>query len=220
MVQAEAILPPGQSGFVSVPGLADGSGSPHLYDQQQPFIDFDRRSFMFGSASGAPETPKAGVAIRRDAVGVPEITADNANDAWLGAGYAVAQDRLFQLELFRRATTGRLSEILGKDYLDDDLIARRDYYTADERQAMFDALPEQLRQSAEAYRDGVNAWVDHVLTSPQDCPASSSRPAPCRRTGRPTTRSPSASSSRARCRAATARSCATWHPSSRTGRGS
>ena len=38
--------------------------------------------------------------------------------------------RVFEvLELFRRATSGRLAEILGDSYLDDDLIARRDYYT-------------------------------------------------------------------------------------------
>ena len=54
---------------------------------------------------------------------------------WWGAGYAVAQDRLFELELFRRATTGRLAEILGKGYLDDDLVARRDYYTPAELDA-------------------------------------------------------------------------------------
>ena len=40
VLRAESILPPGQSGFVSIPGLADGTGSPHLYDQLQPFIDF------------------------------------------------------------------------------------------------------------------------------------------------------------------------------------
>ena len=38
--QAQSILPPGQSGFVSLSGVASGTGSPHLYDQTQPFIDF------------------------------------------------------------------------------------------------------------------------------------------------------------------------------------
>ena len=67
--------------------------------------------------------------ITRDAHGVPSVRGASDYDAWWGVGYAVAEDRLFQLELFRRATSGRLAEILGQEYLDDDLVARRDYYT-------------------------------------------------------------------------------------------
>jgi hypothetical protein len=36
--RAQSILPPGQSGFVSSSGLADGSGSPHLKDQLPLFL--------------------------------------------------------------------------------------------------------------------------------------------------------------------------------------
>src|SRR2546421_3703015 len=108
VTRAESILPPGQSGFVSAPGLADGSGSPHLYDQLQPFIDFRWKSAMFG-APGSAETPRAGVRIVRDGAGVPDVTGATQGDAWWGAGYAIAQDRLFELELFRAATEGRLS---------------------------------------------------------------------------------------------------------------
>ena len=42
IVRAESILPPGESGFVSLTGLVQGTGSPHLYDQQSPFIAFQR----------------------------------------------------------------------------------------------------------------------------------------------------------------------------------
>ena len=104
--------------------------------------------------------------IVRDRYGVPAITGASDSDAWWGAGYAVAQDRLFQLELFRRATSGRLAEILGDTYLDDDLIARRDYYTDAELDAMIARIPPQLRQRAEAYRDGVNAWSAKVRSRP------------------------------------------------------
>jgi acyl-homoserine lactone acylase PvdQ len=169
IVRAEAVLPPGQSGFVSVPGVASGTGSPHLYDQQPLFIGFRRRSFMFAQPGGT-ETPKPGVRIVRDAWGVPQITGDTEVDAWWGAGYAVAQDRLFELELFRRATQGRLAEILGKDYLDDDLVARRDYYTPAELDDMYARMPAPLRARTEAYRDGVNAWIQHVSQDPADMP--------------------------------------------------
>lgn len=161
VLKARDVLPPGQSGYVSVGGVASGTGSPHLTDQIELFSNFEYKDHTFNQP-GETEVPRAGVSIVRDAYGVPAITADSDYDAWWGVGYAVAQDRLFQLELFRRATSGRLSEILGSTYLDDDLIARRDYYTDPEIDSMLAEIPTELRSRAEAYRDGINAWIEHV----------------------------------------------------------
>ena len=169
ILQAETVLPPGQSGYVSVPGVASGTGSPHLNDQTSLFTSFGFKSALFNQG-GETELPKAGVKIVRDRYGVPAITGASDADAWWGAGYAVAQDRLFQLELFRRATSGRLAEILGDGYLDDDLIARRDYYTDIELDQMIARIPASLRQRAEAYRDGVNAWSSKVRSDPSLLP--------------------------------------------------
>jgi penicillin G amidase len=168
-LEATAVLPPGQSGFVSLAGVASGTGSPHLTDQVDEFVNFDYRPFGFNQP-GETESPRSGVSITRDSYGVPAITAQDEYDGWWGVGYAIAQDRLFQLELFKRATSGRLAEILGSSYLDDDLIARRDYYTDAEIDAMIAKIPEPLRRRSEAYRDGVNAWIDHVRSNPQDLP--------------------------------------------------
>jgi acyl-homoserine lactone acylase PvdQ len=123
IIRGVNILPPGQSGFVSTAGLASGTGSPHLYDQQPLFTRFQWKSEMF-DRGGSMSSPRAGVTITRDAYGVPDVHATDAHGLWFGAGYAIAQDRLFQLELFRRATRGRLAEILGKGYLDSDIHAR------------------------------------------------------------------------------------------------
>jgi len=169
VVRAESVLPPGQSGFVAPTGVTSGTGSPHLNDQTALFVDFKRKPFLFNQP-GEAEQPRADVKIVRDAYGVPAVTAPTDDALWWGAGYAVAQDRLFQLELFRRATTGRLAEILGEGYLDDDLIARRDYYTREERQRMLDAIPPRLRSRWANYRDGINAWIQHVRGNPQDMP--------------------------------------------------
>jgi hypothetical protein len=46
-ITATSSLPPGERGFVSIPGLFKGTGSPHLYDQQQPFIALARKNAMF-----------------------------------------------------------------------------------------------------------------------------------------------------------------------------
>ena len=160
-LDALGILPPGQSGYVSIPGVASGTGSPHLTDQVPLFEDFEYRDITFDQP-GATESPRSGVTISRDDYGVPTITGETEDDGWFGVGYAVAQDRLFQLDLFRRATSGRLSEIVGPGFLDDDLIARRDYYTDAEVQAMLDEVPQRLVERTQSYADGINAYIDEV----------------------------------------------------------
>ena len=110
--QAESVLPPGQSGSVSVAGLPRGTVSPHLNDQTQLFTAFNFKSALFNQP-GETQTPRAGVRSCAG-YGVPSITGATDFDAWWGVGYAVAKDRLFQLEPFRRATSGRLAEILGE----------------------------------------------------------------------------------------------------------
>jgi len=169
VLRSESVLPPGESGFVSTPGLADGTGSAHLYDQLDPFIQFRRKSAMLGEP-GVSESPRTGVRIVRDRFGVPAVYGANMDGAWWGAGYAMAQDRLFQLELFRRATTGRLAEILGESYLDTDIASRRDYYTPAELDGMLHRLPAGLQARFFALRDGINAWIQHATTHPADLP--------------------------------------------------
>ena len=169
VLKAEAVLPPGESGFVSIPGVATGTGSPHLADQTDLFTSFQLRPFGFDQP-GESETPKAGVTITRDAYGVPRIDAESDDGAWWGVGYAAAEDRLFQLELFRRAGNGTLAAVLGKGYLDDDLIARRDYYTDAEIDAMVAHVPAELRSRLVAYKDGINAYIDSLTTKPLERP--------------------------------------------------
>jgi penicillin G amidase len=167
--RAESVLPPGQSGFVSVSGVASGTGSPHLLDQTDLFLNFRFKPATFNQP-GDEESPRPGVRIVRDRYGVPAITGETDDDVWFGAGYAVAQDRLFQLELFRRATTGRLAEILGRDYLEDDINVRRDFYTGAELDEQIAKLPENLRARFTSYVDGVNAWIEEVRDDPRKLP--------------------------------------------------
>jgi penicillin amidase len=170
VLRAEAVLPPGQSGYVSIPGVASGTGDPHLTDQTDLFKNFELRPFGFDQPATSTEAPAAGVRIERDAYGVPNVTGSTDRNAWFGVGYAAAEDRLFELELFRRAAEGRLAEILGSTYLDDDLIARRDYYTDAEVDAMVARVPPLLQQRFIAYRDGINAYIDYLQTHPSEIP--------------------------------------------------
>lgn len=168
--QAQDILPPGQSGFVSNAGLASGTGSPHLKDQTPLFLRHVFKSEMFGSPAVTSESPRAGVTITRDRFGVPDVHGKTQSDVWFGAGYAMAQDRLFQLELFRRATTGHLAEILGQQYVAMDTEVRRDFYTPQELDAQLAALPPLLRARFDWIRDGINAWIAETRTDPNKLP--------------------------------------------------
>jgi penicillin amidase len=168
--QAKDILPPGQSGFVSLAGLASGTGSPHLQDQTPLFLRHDFKPMLFGQPSESTEAPRAGVSIARDSFGVPRITGKTTDDVWFGAGFAVAQDRLFQLELFRRATTGHLAEILGKSYVDMDTQVRRDFYTRPELDVQLAALSPALRRRFQSMTDGINAWIAETRTDPSKLP--------------------------------------------------
>jgi penicillin G amidase len=169
VIQAGSVLPPGQSGFVSIAGLADGTGSPHLNDQTDLFVHFQFKPAMLGGA-GVAEEPKPGVRIVRDAYGVPSITGTTLQDTWWGAGYAIAQDRLFQIEVFRRAAEGRLAEVLGKSYLPMDIETRRDFYTPAEVDQQLAGLPPDVQSYFAAYRDGVNAWIAQTRSDPSKLP--------------------------------------------------
>ena len=104
--------------------------------------------------------------IVRDAFGVPAVHGDSAAAAWFGAGYAIAQDRLFQLEIFRRATTGRLAEVLGRSFVNRDMATRRDFYTETELLEQFGRLPGTLQERYHSYVAGVNAWIAETRRDP------------------------------------------------------
>src|SRR4051794_14259962 len=79
VIRAGSVLPPGQSGFVPVTGLADGTGSPHLTDQLGLFTSFSFKDAGLGQP-GATESPRPGVSVARDPYGVPAVTGQSADD--------------------------------------------------------------------------------------------------------------------------------------------
>src|SRR5262245_31516701 len=128
---------------------------------------------LLAAPQPAATAPPEAVTILRDAYGVPHIftTGAHASErASYANGYAQAEDRLFQMDILRRAATGRLSEMLGADYLHMDEIVRRDGLTAAEREKIFRRLPRRNRRAVEAYRDGVNAFIADVTLDPRKLP--------------------------------------------------
>lgn len=100
-----------------------------------------------------------GPTITRDAYGVPVVAANSWHDAFYGAGYAVAQDRLWQLENSRRLARGRMAEVFGSSFVASDREVLSFGYTDAELQTQFDRLPAKAKEAFEAYAEGVNAWI-------------------------------------------------------------
>src|SRR5690349_6714158 len=74
---------------------------------------------------------KASVEVLRDRWGVPHIYAQNQDDLFFAQGFVAAQDRLFQIDMWRRLTVGETAEVLGKDALEADRFARLVKYRGD-----------------------------------------------------------------------------------------
>ncbi len=125
------------------------------------------------AAAGALAGSAGEVTILRDRWGVPHIfeSGRGASDRSAYAnGYAQAEDRLFEMDILRRAGSGRLAEALGPSYLLMDEVVRRDGYTATERRRLFGRLAARDRRALEAYRDGVNAFIAEAAADPKRLP--------------------------------------------------
>ncbi len=94
--------------------------------------------------------------MRFDAFAVPHVFAGSDEDAWRSVGYLQGRDRLWQMELYRRAASGRLSELLG----DATVIIDQRFRTLDLRRAAeieWQRTAPSVRLAFEAYAAGVNA---------------------------------------------------------------
>jgi penicillin G amidase len=94
--------------------------------------------------------------VRFDAFAVPHVFAGSDADAWRAVGYLQARDRLWQMELYRRAASGRLSELLGDAVLAiDQRFLTLGLRSAAERE--WTRTPRPVRTAFENYTAGVNA---------------------------------------------------------------
>jgi penicillin amidase len=100
----------------------------------------------------------AKVRVRTDAHGIPTIDAANRADAVRALGYVTARDRLFQMDLMRRKSAGRLAEIFGDMALDNDVKART-YGFHREVKTILAKLPPYHRHYLQSYADGVNSYM-------------------------------------------------------------
>jgi len=103
---------------------------------------------------------KDNVEIIRDSYGMPHIYAQTDQDAYFALGYCMAQDRLFQMDMVRRAARGRLAEIFGKDLIAVDRFFRT--ITAGKSiEDIASAYPQETLFAMKAYAEGVNYFIEN-----------------------------------------------------------
>ncbi len=176
--QVGTALPPGNSGFISVAGEARGRATmdpgqygEHVDDQREMFWDGDLKDGRFTAPVGTPEEPKEGVRIYEDDKGVKQVYGDSGYDVWYGTGYAAGQQRLFLADAVRRLGRGTYAELVGPSGVPVDVQQRTLTYSQADYDAMFAALPQASKDAVEGYAAGIDAWIQHVRTTPTDLPA-------------------------------------------------
>lgn len=108
------------------------------------------------------------VLVYRDAYGIPHIYARNDNDLYRAVGYCMAQDRLWQMDLLRRACTGRLSEIFGEELVETDLLMRSLRMSEKSRMIIKNTKDPMVRAGL-AFADGVNQYIEsHIDKLPPE----------------------------------------------------
>jgi penicillin G amidase len=105
------------------------------------------------------------VKVVRDRWGVPHIFAKSSDDLFFAQGFVQAQDRLFQMDLWRRGTQGYLAEILGEEYLERDRLSRLLRYRGDMEEEWTSYAPDG-RRIIEQFVKGINAWVEIARKTP------------------------------------------------------
>ncbi len=150
------------------------------------FLTFVRATLLFAALLPSQTVPglNQSVEILRDRWGVPHIYASTVHDLFFAQGYITAKDRLFQMDLWRRAGTGRLAEVLGPAAIDRDRLARSVQFRGN-WDTEWNSYGPDTRTVVTAFTDGINAYIrslggkrptefkiagyDPGLWTPEDC---------------------------------------------------
>ena len=116
------------------------------------------KSFPQTSGTLRLEGLQAPVDVYRDAMGVPSIYASNPHDLFFAQGYIHAQERFWQMDVWRHVGSGRLAEMFGASQVDTDAFLRTMGWreVAEEE---YQQLSPALKAILDAYADGVNAYI-------------------------------------------------------------
>ena len=140
-----------QKTVVAAAGVAGLAGGAYYFLMRRPVPRYKGQIRLTGLHEA--------VEVITDRYGVPHIYAQNEDDMYYAQGYVHAQERLWQMELNRRISSGRLCEIFGEVALEADRFARRLGMHRAAASAL-ETLPTHSRRILEAYARGVNASIE------------------------------------------------------------
>ncbi len=104
---------------------------------------------------------KERVEVIRDRWGIPHIYAQNQDDLFFAQGFIAAQDRLWQIDMWRRIGVGETAEVLGASGVAGDRFARLVRYRGD-MQAEWTSYSSDTQQIATSFTRGINAYIAHI----------------------------------------------------------
>jgi penicillin amidase len=147
---------PVMMGLVVLGGCEGGSSQPGSFREMA--------TAHLAQIDGEMVLPGLGaeVEVLRDPWGVPHIYAQNLDDLFFAQGFVQAQDRLWQMEMYRRTGEGRLAEILGPEALPHDRLARLLKYRGPWTDEEFGSYHPEGRRILEAFARGVNAYIEQA----------------------------------------------------------
>src|SRR5215213_4114733 len=120
-------------------------------------------ALLFAGFAFGETIPVAGlkqpVEILVDKWGVPHIFARNTADAFFAQGFNVARERLFQIDLWRRRGLGRMAEVMGPGYVEQDRAARLFLFRSSIEKEWNTYGPD-ARKITSSFVAGINAYVE------------------------------------------------------------
>lgn len=101
------------------------------------------------------------VSVIRDSYGVPHIRSEDSSSAYFALGYVCASDRLFQMEILRRAAKGELSEVLGAELVPTDIFLRQVLLrkTAEKMLQESEKVNPQILKELDSFLEGINYFL-------------------------------------------------------------
>ena len=143
----------GMGMLVILTALGRGVGS-----QDSPLRDEARQVLAQTAGALTIRGLQKPVTVIRDEWGIPHIYAETQADLFFAQGFVAAQDRLWQMDLWRRVGEGKLAEVVGKSAVERDRFARLLRYRGN-MEAEWKSYAPDAQQIIEAFVGGVNAWI-------------------------------------------------------------
>jgi penicillin amidase len=164
---------------IALVGVGSALGAWVVLPQQAALDSLSRRALA--QIDGEITAPHllSNVHISRDEWGVPHISAGSPDDLFFAQGYVVAQDRLWQMEIWRRTAEGRLAEILGPAAVPQDRLARLLKYRGPMDDTELTSYHPDARRLMTAFVNGVNTFIaQHVDRLPVEFVLTGIKPEP------------------------------------------